>query len=138
MAERKSRGRQWLRGSGDLAYILGMRHAFDADHIAAIDDTTRLMLVRGRRPVGVGFFFAMGHSAVVLVLAVLVAFAGANLSDTSLDGIRGVGGTISILVAIGFIALVAALNAVVLTGLTRLWRHYRVALSAPNRSTCNC
>lgn len=96
------------------------------------------MLVRGRRPVGVGFFFAMGHSAVVLVLAVLVAFAGANLSDTSLDGIRGVGGTISILVAIGFIALVAALNAVVLTGLTRLWRHYRVALSAPNRSTCNC
>ncbi|EID77366.1 MULTISPECIES: HoxN/HupN/NixA family nickel/cobalt transporter [Rhodococcus] len=113
-------------GAGTLAYILGMRHAFDADHIAAIDDTTRLMLVRGRRPVGVGFFFAMGHSAVVLVLAVLVAFAGANLSDTSLDGIRGVGGTISILVAIGFIALVAALNAVVLTGLTRLWRHYRV------------
>ncbi|MCZ4589790.1 HoxN/HupN/NixA family nickel/cobalt transporter [Rhodococcus opacus] len=113
-------------GAGTLAYILGMRHAFDADHIAAIDDTTRLMLVRGRRPVGVGFFFAMGHSAVVLVLAVLVAFAGANLSDTSLDGIRGVGGTISILVAIGFIALVAALNAVVLTGLTRLWRQYRV------------
>ncbi|ELB86668.1 high-affinity Ni(2+)-transporter [Rhodococcus wratislaviensis IFP 2016] len=113
-------------GAGTLAYILGMRHAFDADHIAAIDDTTRLMLVRGRRPVGVGFFFAMGHSAVVLVLAVLVALAGANLSDTSLDGIRSVGGTISILVAIGFIALVAALNAVVLTGLTRLWRQYRV------------
>ncbi|MBA8961471.1 high-affinity nickel-transport protein [Rhodococcus percolatus] len=113
-------------GAGTLAYILGMRHAFDADHIAAIDDTTRLMLVRGRRPVGVGFFFAMGHSAVVLVLAVLVALAGANLNDTSLDGIRSVGGTISILVAIGFIALVAALNAVVLTGLTRLWRQYRV------------
>ncbi|MCW2596443.1 MAG: high-affinity Ni(2+)-transporter, partial [Jatrophihabitans sp.] len=56
-------------GAGTLAYVLGMRHAFDADHIAAIDDTTRLMLLRGKRPVGVGFFFAMGHSAVVLMLA---------------------------------------------------------------------
>lgn len=112
-------------GAGTLAYVLGMRHAFDADHIAAIDDTTRLMLVRGRRPVGVGFFFAMGHSSVVLLLAVLVAVAGANLSDTSLTGLRSVGGTISILVAVGFIALVAVLNAVVLTGLVRLWRQYR-------------
>ena len=48
--------------------MLGVRHAFDADHIAAIDDTTRAMLVRGRRPVGVGFFFAMGHSTVVFVV----------------------------------------------------------------------
>src|SRR5690242_1743538 len=56
-------------GAGTFAYVLGVRHAFDADHIAAIDDTTRLMLLRGRRPVGVGFFFAMGHSAVVLILA---------------------------------------------------------------------
>src|SRR4051794_27368853 len=50
-------------GAGVLAYTLGIRHAFDADHIAAIDDTTRLMVQRGRRPVGVGFFFAMGHSS---------------------------------------------------------------------------
>src|SRR4051794_41879770 len=60
-------------GAGVLAYALGIRHAFDADHIAAIDDTTRLMVQRGRRPVGVGFFFAMGHSSVVVVLAVVVA-----------------------------------------------------------------
>ena len=53
-------------GAGVLAYVLGIRHAFDADHIAAIDDTTRLMVQRGRRPVGVGFFFAMGHSSVVV------------------------------------------------------------------------
>ncbi|MFE7423722.1 HoxN/HupN/NixA family nickel/cobalt transporter [Rhodococcus sp. NPDC057529] len=112
-------------GAGTLAYILGMRHAFDADHIAAIDDTTRLMLVRGKRPVGVGFFFAMGHSAVVLILAILVALAGANLSDTGLNGLRNVGGTISVLVAITFIALVAVLNAVVLVGLARLWCDYR-------------
>ena len=56
-------------GAGLLAYVLGIRHAFDADHIAAIDDTTRLMVARGRRPIGVGFFFAMGHSSVVVVLA---------------------------------------------------------------------
>ena len=112
-------------GAGTLAYVLGMRHAFDADHIAAIDDTTRLMLVRGKRPVGVGFFFAMGHSAVVLVLALLVALAGSNLSDTGLDELRSIGGAVSVLVAIAFIALVALLNAVVLTGLTRLWRDYR-------------
>jgi nickel/cobalt transporter (NiCoT) family protein len=63
-------------GAGTLAYALEVRHAFDADHIAAIDDTTRLMMQRGRRPVSVGFFFALGHSAVVLLLAVVVAFAG--------------------------------------------------------------
>jgi high-affinity nickel-transport protein len=51
-----------LAGSGALAYVLGMRHAFDADHIAAIDDTTRVMLMRGRRPIGVGFFFAYRRS----------------------------------------------------------------------------
>jgi HoxN/HupN/NixA family high-affinity nickel-transporter len=105
-------------GAGTLAYGLGVRHAFDADHIAAIDDTTRLMLQRGRRPVGVGFFFAMGHSTVVLVLAVLIAMA----AGTGIESFQRVGGVVSQVVAMSFLLLVASLNAVVLTGVIRLWQ----------------
>lgn len=112
-------------GAGTLAYALGVRHAFDADHIAAIDDTTRLMLARGRRPVGVGFFFALGHSAVVLLLALLVGLASANLTGPRLAGAREVGATVAIVTATSFLLLVAVLNAVVLAGLARLWRRLR-------------
>src|SRR6478735_10546630 len=62
-------------GLGFVAYLLGLRHAFDADHIAAIDDTVRFLLQKGRRPVGIGFFFSLGHSTVVLALAVAIIFA---------------------------------------------------------------
>jgi high-affinity nickel-transport protein len=109
-------------GAGTLAYILGIRHAFDADHIAAIDDTTRLMLLRGRRPVGVGFFFAMGHSAVVLILAMVVAFAARSAAANHLGALRHAGALASTIVAITFLTLVGVLNAMVLTALARLWR----------------
>ncbi|MFZ5852576.1 MAG: HoxN/HupN/NixA family nickel/cobalt transporter [Actinomycetota bacterium] len=110
-------------GAGTLAYALGVRHAFDADHIAAIDDTTRLMLLPGRRPVGVGFFFAMGHSSVVLLLALVVAFAaGAAGTQGEIDAFRSVGGAVSVVVAMSFLLLVAALNALVLRGILLLWR----------------
>ena len=111
-------------GAGTLAYALGVRHAFDADHIAAIDDTTRLMLQRGRRPVGVGFFFAMGHSSVVLALALLVALAARSAASAAgqVDSVRAVGGLVSTTVAMLFLLLVAALNAAVLGGIVRLWR----------------
>ena len=56
-------------GLGITAYTLGMRHAFDADHIAAIDNTTRKLMADGKRPVSVGFWFALGHSSVVVVMA---------------------------------------------------------------------
>ncbi|GGM38827.1 nickel/cobalt efflux system [Longimycelium tulufanense] len=114
-----------LAGAGVAAYVLGMRHAFDADHIAAIDDTTRLMLLRGRRPVGVGFFFAMGHSTVVVVLALVVALAAGRLQESDLDSVRETGGMIALLVAIAFLLLVATLNGVVLRSLVRLWRQVR-------------
>ncbi|MFJ5615061.1 HoxN/HupN/NixA family nickel/cobalt transporter [Micromonospora sp. NPDC093243] len=114
-----------LAGAGALAYVLGVRHAFDADHIAAIDDTTRLMLLRGRRPVGVGFFFALGHSAVVLLLALIVGLASANLTGPRLAGVRELGATVAIVTATAFLALVALLNAAVLAGLARLWRRLR-------------
>ncbi|MFM9499665.1 HoxN/HupN/NixA family nickel/cobalt transporter [Streptomyces galilaeus] len=108
-------------GAGTLAYTLGMRHAFDADHIAAIDDTTRLMMQRGRRPVGVGFFFAMGHSTVVLVIALIVALA-AGAAGTGIGAFRQIGGLVSQIVAMLFLLLVAVLNAMVLTGIVGLWR----------------
>jgi high-affinity nickel-transport protein len=106
-------------GVGTLAYVLGIKHAFDADHIAAIDDTTRLMLLRGRRPVGVGFFFAMGHSAVVVVLALLVAFAARSLD---VEAFQQAGGLIATVVAVAFLLLVGILNATVLTSMAKLWR----------------
>src|SRR5438034_583254 len=68
-------------GTGFLAYTLGMRHAFDADHIAAIDNTTRKLVGEGKRPLSVGFFFSLGHSSVVFVLAVLLNF-GIRSLDT--------------------------------------------------------
>ncbi len=112
-------------GAGLLAYVLGMRHAFDADHIAAIDDTTRLMLLRGKRPMGVGFFFALGHSSVVLILAIVTALASTQLTRSGLDEIRSIGGVVSVIVAIAFLLLVAVLNIAVLRGLIGLWRQYR-------------
>lgn len=112
-------------GAGTLAYVLGMRHAFDADHIAAIDDTTRIMMTRGRRPVGVGFFFALGHSSVVLILALLTAVASTQLASDGFASVRNIGGQISVIVAISFLLLVACLNATVLHGLMALWRQYR-------------
>ena len=68
-------------GTGVLAYTLGMRHAFDADHIAAIDNTTRKLIQDGKRPLSVGFFFSLGHSTIVFVLAVLL-----NFGIRALDG----------------------------------------------------
>src|SRR5438270_10315693 len=62
----------WL---GGIAYTLGLRHAFDADHIAAIDNTTRKLLQAGRKPMGVGFFFSLGHSTVVFMIAVALGLA---------------------------------------------------------------
>src|ERR1700735_2986346 len=68
-------------GTGILAYTLGMRHAFDADHIAAIDNTTRKLVNDGKRPLSIGFFFSLGHSTIVFVLAVLLNFGIRDLDS---------------------------------------------------------
>src|SRR5712691_4760451 len=68
-------------GTGILAYTLGMRHAFDADHIAAIDNTTRKLVSDGKRPLSVGFFFSLGHSSVVFLLALLLNFGIRSLDE---------------------------------------------------------
>src|SRR3974390_1519734 len=71
---RLSRSELFGVGTGVLALTLGMRHAFDADHISAIDNTTRKLMAEGKRPLSVGFWFSLGHSSVVFALAVLLNF----------------------------------------------------------------
>src|SRR6202795_1622961 len=68
-----------LLGTATLAYSFGLRHAFDADHIAAIDNVTRKLMQEGRRPVGVGSFFALGHSTIVVALSIAIAIATTEL-----------------------------------------------------------
>ncbi|MFJ9927992.1 MULTISPECIES: HoxN/HupN/NixA family nickel/cobalt transporter [Streptomyces] len=114
-------------GLGITAYTLGMRHAFDADHIAAIDNTTRKLMADGQRPVSVGFWFALGHSSVVIAMAALVA-GGAQLAGTLMnDGSRThqVLGTVGTTVSGGFLYLIAALNLVALVGIARVFKAMR-------------
>src|SRR6516162_4034002 len=68
-----------LLGTATLAYTFGLRHAFDADHIAAIDNVTRKLMEEGKRPVGVGFFFSLGHSTIVVLLSIAIAVATVGL-----------------------------------------------------------
>ena len=104
-----------------VAYGLGLRHAFDADHIAAIDDTTRYLLQKGKRPLGVGFFFSLGHSSVVMALSVAIAFAARSASGF-ITSFQGSGNIIGTLVSGGFLYLIAALNFAVLFGIMKMWR----------------
>src|SRR6516162_1022936 len=76
-------------GTGILAYTLGMRHAFDADHIAAIDNTTRKLAGEGKRPLSTGFFFSLGHSSIVFALAVLLNFGIRALASQVRNGSSG-------------------------------------------------
>ncbi|GAA2504970.1 HoxN/HupN/NixA family nickel/cobalt transporter [Streptomyces longisporus] len=114
-------------GLGITAYTLGMRHAFDADHIAAIDNTTRKLMADGKRPVSVGFWFALGHSSVVVVMAALVAggthLAGTLMNDSSRT--HQVLGTVGTTVSGSFLYLIAALNLVALFGIARVFRAMR-------------
>jgi high-affinity nickel-transport protein len=111
-------------GTALLAYGFGLRHAVDADHIAAIDNVTRKLMQAGGRPVGVGFCFALGHSTVV-VLAVMAVAATTTALDTQLGGFRELGGLLGTLVSAGFLLAVGAANLVILRGVWRTWRHVR-------------
>src|SRR5580693_9030233 len=102
-----------LLGTAALAYSFGLRHAFDADHICAIDNVTRKLMQEGRRPVGVGFFFSLGHSTVVVALSLAIAVA-ATLVKGHLPALQRVGALVGTSVSAGFLLLVAAINLVVL------------------------
>ena len=108
-------------GAGALAYSFGLRHAFDADHIAAIDDTTRLMLAKGKNPLALGLFFSLGHSTIVLALSVGIAFAARQAAKFQKD-FAETGGLIGASVSTLFLYLVGILNLVILIGIIKVWK----------------
>jgi high-affinity nickel-transport protein len=113
---------------GGLAYTFGLRHAFDADHISAIDNTTRKLLQTGRKPVGVGFFFSLGHSTVVLLIAVALGLAVKWVVQGVVSGngeLRSIGGAVGTLVSGGFLVLIGILNLVILLDIVRVYRKMR-------------
>ena len=113
-----------LAGLGVLAYTFGLRHAFDADHIAAIDNTTRSFLQRGKKSAGVGFFFSLGHSSVVFALAISLAVAASTVKE-KLPSFQTYGGYIGTGVSGTFLLLIGVLNLAVLLDITRLFREIR-------------
>src|SRR5256885_5436297 len=112
---------------GGLAYTFGLRHAFDADHISAIDNTTRKMLQSGKKPVGVGFFFSLGHSTVVLLIAVALGLAVKSIVQGVVGGgeLGNIGGAIGTLVSGGFLVLIGLMNLVILLDIVRVYRKMR-------------
>jgi nickel/cobalt transporter (NiCoT) family protein len=117
-----------LVGLGGLAYSFGLRHAFDADHISAIDNTTRKLLQDGKRPVGVGFFFSLGHSSVVLVIALALGFAVRVIVDGVVGesgALKNIGGLIGTSVSGVFLVLIGVLNLIILLDIIGVFRRMK-------------
>ncbi|HYM67826.1 MAG TPA: HoxN/HupN/NixA family nickel/cobalt transporter, partial [Patescibacteria group bacterium] len=117
-----------LLALGGLAYTLGLRHAFDADHIAAIDNTTRKLLQNGRKPMGVGFFFSLGHSTVVFLIAAALGLTVKFIVQGVVSDhgeLRSIGGIVGTLVSGSFLVLIGVLNLVILLDLVRVYRRMR-------------
>lgn len=110
-----------LVGLGFVAYMFGLRHAFDADHIAAVDDTVRFMLQKGKTPLGVGFFFSLGHSTVVLALAIGIAFASTAVK-AELPQLKNTGAIVGAGVSGTFLWIIGILNLLVLLDILQIWR----------------
>ena len=110
-----------LLGTAALAYSFGLRHAFDADHIAAIDNVTRKLMQEGRRPVAVGLFFSLGHSAIVVGLSVAIAVTATALQDR-FDAFKSFGGVVGTLVSALFLFGIAIANVLVLISVYRTFR----------------
>src|ERR1700761_3938495 len=102
-----------LLGTALLAYSFGLRHAVDADHIAAIDNVTRKLMQEGKRPVGVGFMFSLGHSTIVVLGSIAIAWTALTLQHR-MDAVREIGGVVGTLVSTFFLFGIAALNLIVL------------------------
>ena len=115
-------------GLGFTAYTLGMRHAFDADHIAAIDNTTRKLMADGQRPLTVGFWFSLGHSTIVFALCLLLAFgvrALAGQVEDDASGLHTVTGLIGVTVSGVFLLIIGVLNLVVLRQILKVFHAMR-------------
>jgi nickel/cobalt transporter (NiCoT) family protein len=114
-----------LIGTAFLAYTLGLRHAVDADHIAAIDNVVRKLMQDGKRPLSAGLFFALGHSSVVVLATIAIAATAAALQARFGD-VREIGGLIGTTVSAAFLLAIAAINLVILAG---VWRSFRLVRS---------
>ncbi|KVH73361.1 nickel transporter [Burkholderia cepacia] len=110
-----------LLGTAAIAYGLGLRHAVDADHIAAIDVATRKLMQDGQRPVSVGLFFSLGHSTIVIAATLGIALTAFALRDR-FDAFREIGGTIGTAVSATFLLVLACVNLAILRD---VWRRYR-------------
>jgi nickel/cobalt transporter (NiCoT) family protein len=113
-----------LLGTAILAYSFGLRHAFDADHIAAIDNVTRKLMQEGKRPIAVGLFFSLGHSAVVAALSVAIALTATAL-QTEFDAFKTVGGVVGALVSAFFLFAIAFANILVMLSVYQTFRSVR-------------
>ncbi len=110
------------------AWTLGARHAFDADHISAIDNTTRKLMADGKRPLGTGFFFALGHSSIIVVVGAGLGVAARAIFGAVVDprsGYETIGKVVGTSLAASFLYLIAALNLVVLAGILKVFRGLR-------------
>ena len=112
-----------LLGTAFLAYSFGLRHAVDADHIAAIDNVTRKLMQEGQRPVSIGLFFSLGHSTVV-VIASLVVYATASVVERQIDIARGIGSIIGTSMSAFFLISIGLVNIIILRG---VWKAFQEA-----------
>jgi high-affinity nickel-transport protein len=112
-----------MLGTALLAWGLGLRHAVDADHIAAIDNVTRKLMQDGKRPATVGFWFAIGHSTIILVASVGIAFTASALSG--FEALKATGGVIATIVSATFLFTIAAMNLIILRSVWRTFQHVR-------------
>jgi high-affinity nickel-transport protein len=120
-----------LLGMAAVAYSFGLRHAFDADHIAAIDNVTRKLMQEGRRPIGVGLFFSLGHSTVVVALSIAIAFA-ANALRPQFEAFKSFGAATGAIVSALFLFAIAVANLFVLASTWRVFRAARAGAPVAN------
>ena len=113
-----------LLGTALLAYSFGLRHAVDADHIAAIDNVTRKLIQLKQPSAAVGFFFSLGHSTIVILASVAVAGTALAFKD-EIEGLHGIGGIIGTSVSAGFLMLIAGVNLVILKGVWQVFARVR-------------
>ncbi|MBA2940447.1 HoxN/HupN/NixA family nickel/cobalt transporter [Paenibacillus sp. CGMCC 1.16610] len=111
-------------GIGLLAYTLGMRHAFDVDHIAAIDNTVRKLVQQKRNPLGVGFYFSLGHSSVVFLMSIVTAFS-VTWAERELPWMQRFGGVIGASVSGLFLVIIGVINLIILISLYKLFVKFR-------------
>ena len=113
-----------LLGTASLAYTFGLRHAVDPDHIAAIDNVTRKLMQEGKRPISAGFFFALGHSTVVIIASLLVAISVGAL-EANVAWFKAIGGMIGTGVSATFLFVIALINALILISVYRAFAGLR-------------